>query len=156
MMNPEDLLPEDQYLLGVDPEDLAALSKDRRQVWQAELETAVAAAEHATTRLNSPPECKHEDVQAAHFKPKQTRRCIYEAGRRWYKAKKTKQNMRWKHYNFVENIEINSDSSNDERQLRHDPNTDKREQCKRNQRQPNLNAWLKEEGSQKFKRQQKK
>ena len=69
MMSPEDLLPEDQYLLGVDPEDLAASSKVKRQVWQAELETAVAAAEHATIRLNSPPECKHEDVQAAHFKP---------------------------------------------------------------------------------------
>ena len=55
MMNPEDLLPEDQYLLGVDPEDLATASTDRRQVWQAELETAVAAAEHVTTRLNLPP-----------------------------------------------------------------------------------------------------
>ena len=77
MMNPEDLLPEDQYLLGVDPEDLATASKDRRQVWQAELETAVAAAEHVTRRLNLPPECKHEDVQAAHFKPKPTRQCVY-------------------------------------------------------------------------------
>ena len=46
---------EDQYLLGVDPEDLATASTDRRQVWQAELETAVAAAEHVTTRLNLPP-----------------------------------------------------------------------------------------------------
>ena len=50
MMNLEDLLPEDQYLLGVDLEDLATASKDRRQVWQAKLETAVAAAEHVTTR----------------------------------------------------------------------------------------------------------
>ena len=73
MMNPEDLLPEDQYLLGVDPEDLATASKDRQQVWQAELKTAVAAAKHVTTRLNLPPECKHEDVQAAHFKPNPTR-----------------------------------------------------------------------------------
>ena len=32
MMNPEDLLPEDQYLLGVDSEDLATTSKDRRHV----------------------------------------------------------------------------------------------------------------------------
>ena len=117
---------------------------------------AVAAAEHTATRLNSPPECKHEDVQAAHFKPRQTRRCIYKAGRRWYNAKKTRQIMRWKHYNFLENIEMNSDSSDDERQLRHDPSTDKREQYKRTQRQLNLNAWLKAEGSQKFKRRRKK
>ena len=73
MMNPEDILPEDQYLLGVDPEDLAISSKDRRQVWQAELKTAVAAAEHVNRRLNLPPECKQEDVQAAHFKPELTR-----------------------------------------------------------------------------------
>ena len=52
MMNPEDLLPEDQYLLGVDPEDLATASKDRQKVWQAELKTAVAAAKHVTTQLN--------------------------------------------------------------------------------------------------------
>ena len=102
MMNSEDLLPEDQYLLGVDPEDLETASKDRRQVCQAELDTAVAAAEHVTTRLNLPPKCKHEDVQAAHFKPNPTCRCVYEAGRCWYKAKKTKQIMRWKRYNFFE------------------------------------------------------
>ena len=46
MMNPEGLLPEDQYFVGIDPEDLATASKDRRQVWQAELKTVVAAAEH--------------------------------------------------------------------------------------------------------------
>ena len=81
MMNPENLLPEDQYLLGVDPEDLASAYKDRRQVWQAELETTVAATEHVNRRLNLPPECKHEDIQAAHFKSELTRRCVYEAGR---------------------------------------------------------------------------
>ena len=82
MMNPEDLLPEDQYLSGFDPEDLATASKDRRQVWQAELKTAVAAAKYVTTRLNLPPECKHEDVHAAHFKPNPTQQCVDEAGRR--------------------------------------------------------------------------
>ena len=64
--------------------------------------------------------------------------------------------MRWKRYNLLESIEINSDSSDDERQLQHDPSTDKREQYKRKRRQPNLNAWLKAEGSQKFKRRRKK
>ena len=80
MMNPEDLLPEDKYVLDVDPEDLATASKDRRQVWQEELETAIAAAEHVNRQLSLSPECKHEDVQAAHFKPELTRQCIYEAG----------------------------------------------------------------------------
>ena len=56
MMNLEDLLPEDQYLLGVDSEDLATASKDRRQVWQADLKTAVAAAERFNRQHNLPPQ----------------------------------------------------------------------------------------------------
>ena len=32
MMNLKDLFPEDQYLLSVDPEDLATASKNRTQV----------------------------------------------------------------------------------------------------------------------------
>ena len=35
MMNPEILLPEDQYLLGINPDDLATTSKDKSQVCQA-------------------------------------------------------------------------------------------------------------------------
>ena len=73
MMNPEDLLPGDKYLLDVDPEDLATAFKDRRQVWQADLKTAVTAVEHVNKRRNLSPECKHKDVQAAHFKPAPTR-----------------------------------------------------------------------------------
>ena len=79
MVKPEDLLPEDQYLLGVDLEDLATASKDRRKVWKADLEYAVAAAEHVNRRRNLPPACKHEEVQATHFKPAPNRRCVYEA-----------------------------------------------------------------------------
>ena len=44
MTNPEDLLLEVQYILGVDPEDLAFALADKRQVWQANLGTAIAAA----------------------------------------------------------------------------------------------------------------
>ena len=47
MTDPEDLLPEDLYLLDVDPEDLAKLTRDGRQSWQTNLETALIAAEHA-------------------------------------------------------------------------------------------------------------
>ena len=47
MTDPKDLLPEDQYLLGVDPEDLMNASPDGRQAWMSNLESAVAAADHA-------------------------------------------------------------------------------------------------------------
>ena len=142
MMNPEDLLPEDQYPLGADPEDHATPSKDRRQIWQAEIDTAVVAAGHATRQLNLHPECKHEDVQAAHFKPDPTRLCVFEAGRRCHKAKQKKRIMRWQRYNFLENREINSDSSDDESQRRDEPVTVETERVRRRQRQPNLNTWL--------------
>ena len=102
IINPEHQLPKDQFSLSVDLEDLATSSKDRSQVWQADLKTAVATAEHVNRRLNLPPECKHKDVQAAHFKPEPTKRCVYEAGCRWHKAKRTKQVMKWKRYNFPE------------------------------------------------------
>ena len=46
MTNPEDLLPEDQFILGVDPEEIMKASPDARQAWLANFETAVAAAKH--------------------------------------------------------------------------------------------------------------
>lgn len=52
MMNPEDLLLKDQYLLGVNLEDLAPSPADRRQVWQANLETAITAAEHVNRKTS--------------------------------------------------------------------------------------------------------
>ena len=47
MTDPEDLLPEDQYILGVDPEEIAKTTPDGRQAWLANFEVAVAAAGHA-------------------------------------------------------------------------------------------------------------
>ena len=46
-------LPEDQYLLGVDPEDLATASKDRQQVWQAELKDRRCKTCHHTIQPTS-------------------------------------------------------------------------------------------------------
>lgn len=46
MTNPEDLLLEDQYILGVDPENLINTSPNGRQAWLANFETAVAASKH--------------------------------------------------------------------------------------------------------------
>ena len=45
--------------------------------------------------------------------------------------------MRWKRYNFPENGEINSDSSEDESQPSHETGTVETEQYGRRQRQPN-------------------
>ena len=47
MTDPEDLLPEDQYILGVDPEEIAKTTLDGRQAWMVNFETAIAAAGHA-------------------------------------------------------------------------------------------------------------
>ena len=46
MTNPEDLLPEDQFILGVDPEEIMKASPDARQAWLANFETAEVAAKH--------------------------------------------------------------------------------------------------------------
>ena len=45
MTDPEGLLPEDQYLLEVNPEDLAKASSDDRKIWHSNLETALIVAE---------------------------------------------------------------------------------------------------------------
>ena len=50
MTDPEDLLPEDQYLLEVDPEDLAKASSDGRKTWRSNLETALIVAENHKQR----------------------------------------------------------------------------------------------------------
>ena len=44
MTDPDNLLSEDQYLLGVYPEDLAKKSPDGRKAWRVNLETAVIVA----------------------------------------------------------------------------------------------------------------
>ena len=75
-----DLLPEDQYILGINLEDLVTTSRDRRQVWQVNLETAIAAAEHDKRRRNLLQKCKHEDLQEAHFQSEHNQQYIYEAG----------------------------------------------------------------------------
>ena len=47
MTDPEDLLPEDQYLLGVNPEDLTKSTCDGKRSWQTNLKTAIISAKHA-------------------------------------------------------------------------------------------------------------
>ena len=54
MINLEDLFPEDQYLLSVNLEELASTPADKRQVWQANLETAIAVAEPVSRKQDLP------------------------------------------------------------------------------------------------------
>ena len=54
MMNPVDLLCEDQHLLGVNLEDFVSTPADRRRIWQANLETGIAAAEHVNRKRDLP------------------------------------------------------------------------------------------------------
>ena len=63
MTDAEDLLPEDQYLLGVNPEDLAKLTRDGRRSWQTNLETAMIAAEHAKWKPDANVDKKNEVLQ---------------------------------------------------------------------------------------------
>ena len=51
MTDPEDLLPKNILLLGLDPENLINTSPNRRQVWLANLDSALAAAGNKTKLL---------------------------------------------------------------------------------------------------------
>ena len=83
MTNPEDLLPEDQYILGVDPEKLINTSPDGRQAWLANFETAVAAAGHEKRKRDENSDDDEDDRQPHHLRPPPPQsRCIIQAGRR--------------------------------------------------------------------------
>ena len=86
MTDPEDLLPEDQFLLGVDPEKLINTSPDGRQAWLDNQDTAIAAAEHEKRqRDEAKDESEDEDKdenQSHHFRPPPVKhRCVFQAGR---------------------------------------------------------------------------
>ena len=51
--DPDDLLPEDQYLLDEDTDNIATWNANRRHIWTAELETSLTKAKSAKTRSNS-------------------------------------------------------------------------------------------------------
>ena len=72
MTDPEELLPEDQYLLDVDPEKLINTSPDGRQAWLANLDAATAAAEHEKRRREVGDEFENyneDEHQSHHFQP---------------------------------------------------------------------------------------
>ena len=61
MTDSEDLLPEDQFLLGVDPEKLMNTFPDGRQVWLANLDSTIAAAEHEKRRRDKTDDAESKD-----------------------------------------------------------------------------------------------
>ena len=66
-INPEDLLPENRYLLEVDPTKMALKPADRQQVWQTCMNTAVTVARNRREKHPLPEDSEFEDLQASHF-----------------------------------------------------------------------------------------
>ena len=155
MTDPEDLLPDDLYLLDVDPEDLAKLTRDGRQSWQTNLETALIAAEHAKQKREFDMDNKNEELQSSHFKsPEENKRCVIKAGKQWRQQIRQKRIQKWKKYNFL-GQKRDLDESDDEEEHNDTPQTNRSRQSS-TRKQMNLNSWLISEGSQRYKRRRKK
>ena len=83
MTDPEDFLPEDLYLLDVNPEDFAKPTCDGRQSWQTNLETALIAAEHSKRKREVDMDDENEELQSSHFKsPEENKQCVIMARKR--------------------------------------------------------------------------
>ena len=112
-IDPEELLPEDQYLLEVDAERMAEETADRRHVWQTCLDSALTTArirkEKRTVREEL--EGDIEEYQSYHFR-RQPNVGNTTAPRRWLYSKKrrTKKNTK---KNTVEEMKRKRDSEVD-------------------------------------------
>ena len=125
MTDPEDLLPDDLYLLDVDPEDLAKLTRDGRQSWQTNLETALIAAEHAKQKREFDMDDKNEELQSSHFKsPEENKRCVIKAAKQWRQQIRQKRIQKWKKYNFLGQKQ-DLDESDDEEEHNDTPQTNR-------------------------------
>ena len=168
MTDPEDLLPEDQYLLGVDPEDLMKASPDGRQAWMSNFESAVAAADHAKRKRDDLFEDDAIESQSTYFRtPDEEKRCVYRAGIRWRNNLRRKRIHRWKSLNFLGKHKLESylepEDSDDREQTDESLNQQNTKRTKSNntasrpqQRQRTLNTWLSSESQQCLKQKRKK
>ena len=168
MTDPEDLLPEDQYLLGVDPEDLMKASPDGRQAWMSNFESAVAAADHAKRKRDDLFEDDAIESQSTYFRtPDEEKRCVYRAGIRWRNNLRRKRIHRWKSLNFLGKHKLESylepEDSDDREQTDESLNQQNTQRTKSNntasrpqQRQRTLNTWLSSESQQCLKQKRKK
>ena len=99
MTDPEYLLPEDQYLLEVDPEDLAKASSDGRKTWRSNLETALIVAENHKQRREHEADNEEEkqELKSFHFRPPSTdKRCVVSEGQRWRNQIRRKRIQNWR------------------------------------------------------------
>ena len=150
MTDPEDLLPEDQFLLGVDPEKLMKTSPDGRQAWLANLDSAMAAAEHEKRRRDETDDAESEDEdededQSHHFRPPPVkRRCVFQAGRRWRNNLRQKRINKWKSFNFLGKHKVDdylSDDTDNEASPDSLP-TSPSSPPRSTKRQATMNKWL--------------
>ena len=85
MTDPEDLPPQNCYLLDIDFEALGEASSIEKQFWVAEIETAVAATDHI----------KHGTVQA--LRSRYGMDAVYDTRRRTVSLmKESEVSMRWR------------------------------------------------------------
>ena len=155
MTDPEDLLPEDLYLLDVNPKDLAKSTRDNRQSWQTNLKTALIAAEHAKQKRDFDMDDENEEFQSFHFRsPEENKRCVIKAGQQWRQRIRQKRILKWMKYNFLgqkhDLVKSDAEEAND-----NTPSTNCSQQSVL-KKQTNLNSWLVSEGSQRYKRPRKK
>ena len=158
MTDPEDLLPEDQYLLEVDPEDLAKASSDGRKTWRSNLETALIVAENHKRRREheADDEDDEQELQSFHFRPPPTdKRCVVSKGQRWRNQIRQKRIMKWKKYNFLGGERTRHDLGDEDEIVTRTHNT-AQPQTKPNMKQTRMNSWLISEGSQRYKKRWKK
>ena len=148
MTDPEDLLPEDQFLLGVDPEKLMNTSPDGRQAWLANLDSAIAAAGHEKRRRDETDDTESEDEdeeQSHHFRPPPVKhRCVFQAGRRWRNNLRQKRINKWKSFNFLGKHRVDdylSDDTDNEASPDSLP-TSPSSPPRSTKRQATMNKWL--------------
>ena len=156
MTDPEDLLPEDQYLLEVDPEDLAKASSDGRKTWHSNLETALIVAENHKRRQEHEADDKEDELQSFHFRPPPSdKRCIVSEGQRWRNQIRQKRIQNWKRYNFLGQKRIRDELEDEHESIDKTP-TLIQPQKHSTMRQTQLNSWLTSKGSQRYRKRRKK
>ena len=152
----EDLLPEDQYLLEVNPEDLAEVSSDDRKTWRSNLETALIVAENHKRRRKHEADDKEDELQSFHFRPPPTdKRCIVTEGQRWRNQIRRKRIQNWRRYNFL-GQERRRDELEDENDIVDRTPTPAQPQTKSKMKQSRMNSWLISEGSQRYRKRRKR
>ena len=156
MTDPEDLLPEDQFILEVDPEDIMKASPDARQAWLANFETAEAAAKHdKRDRDKFEAESNEDDDES---QPHRSRanlpqsQNVFNDGREWRNKIRRKRINRWKNYDFLGKHKVEdylSDDSDNESQSNPTPTqqnatnpANRNHATRSNKRQATMNKWL--------------